>query len=133
MIDSTLDLLSAQPEKDALYYLIPVTLKIEDTLFRIPRFILMSNSPIFQDMFAIPQGEGGTTQIEGSRDTNPIILDHVDKMTFDISWMSFCLLIFHRQNLCYRRKHGSQSSDLSTCGKCIGSAFTALTNSRICL
>ncbi|KAG6901623.1 hypothetical protein C0995_009896 [Termitomyces sp. Mi166 len=42
----------------------------------------MANSPIFRDMFAIPQGEGGTTQIEGSCDSNPISLDHVKKDDF---------------------------------------------------
>jgi hypothetical protein len=44
---------------------------VEDTLFRVHRFIFQ-NSEVFQDMFSVPQGDGGT--IEGTDDEHPLVL-----------------------------------------------------------
>jgi hypothetical protein len=44
---------------------------VEDTLFRVPRFIFL-RSEVFNDMLSVPQGDGGT--IEGTDDDHPLIL-----------------------------------------------------------
>ncbi|KAG6819859.1 hypothetical protein H0H93_007945 [Arthromyces matolae] len=55
-------------------------MQIEDTLFKVPRFVLTSNSLVFADMFMIPQGTAA--DVEGSSDNNPITLDQVKKDDF---------------------------------------------------
>ncbi|KAG5636044.1 hypothetical protein H0H81_009268 [Sphagnurus paluster] len=64
-------------DRDAMYYLMPITIKVEDTLFKLPRHSFMQHSPIFRDMFMVPQpaGVGGTTQpVDGSSDAQPLEL-----------------------------------------------------------
>ncbi|KAG6829706.1 hypothetical protein H0H92_003741 [Tricholoma furcatifolium] len=56
------------PERDTLYY----WTNIEDTLFRIPKDALVTNSRVFQDLFTVPQGDD--TPLEGSSDSHPIEL-----------------------------------------------------------
>ncbi|GLB42213.1 hypothetical protein LshimejAT787_1102280 [Lyophyllum shimeji] len=66
---------SAAAETDALYYLTPITIQVEDTLFKVPRVGFIQNSPVFRDMFSIPQPtEGSTSTAEGLSDTNPVKL-----------------------------------------------------------
>lgn len=54
--------------------LIPPT-KVEDTLFNVHRSILTHNSPIFEDMFSIPSGEG-------EADDKPILLESTSSLGF---------------------------------------------------
>ncbi|KAF5379189.1 hypothetical protein D9615_006037 [Tricholomella constricta] len=70
---------TASPERDALYYLMPITIQVEDCLFKVPRNSFMQNSPIFRDMVSIPQGS--ISYVEGSSDSHPLKLD-VNKEDF---------------------------------------------------
>ncbi|KAF8069058.1 hypothetical protein FPV67DRAFT_1780435 [Lyophyllum atratum] len=60
------------PEKHALYYLMPITIQVDDHLFKVPRHGFMQYSPIFRDTFSIPQSS--TCQLDGSSDKNPMNL-----------------------------------------------------------
>jgi len=66
---------SAVPERDALYYLTPITFQVENSLFKVPRHSFTQNSSIFRDMFSIPQSvDGSSSPPEGSSDSNPVRL-----------------------------------------------------------
>ncbi|KAF6743141.1 hypothetical protein DFP72DRAFT_147045 [Ephemerocybe angulata] len=62
------------------FYFEFVTLKVQDTIHRIPKRILEEWSQIFKDMFGIPQEDGNS---EGSSDENPIILPGCTNAEFE--------------------------------------------------
>ncbi|KAF7329380.1 BTB domain-containing protein [Mycena kentingensis (nom. inval.)] len=48
------------------------TIRVENTLFKVHRYLLTQASRVFRDLFELPQGDPSTT--EGRSDDNPIIL-----------------------------------------------------------
>lgn len=48
--------------------------KVEDVLFRVPKLYFKHNSSVFNDMFTLPSGD---SEIEGSSDEKPIILEGI--------------------------------------------------------
>ena len=54
--------------------------QIENQLFKIPRDILTSNSPVFADMFSMPRGEA---EFEGQADSKPVHLEQVKSADFE--------------------------------------------------
>ncbi|EAU90792.2 hypothetical protein CC1G_09269 [Coprinopsis cinerea okayama7 len=56
------------------FYCENITLKVEGTLFKVPRYKFQELSPVFADMFSLPSvGPVGT--VEGQSDENPIVLE----------------------------------------------------------
>jgi hypothetical protein len=55
-------------------------LQVEDTLFKVPRYLFEESSEIFRDMFLLPTPEG--TPYDGSSDEQPLFLEGVRKMDF---------------------------------------------------
>jgi hypothetical protein len=45
--------------------------QVENTLFRVPRFVFKDSS-VFQDMLSVPQGDSGT--LEGTNEEHPLVL-----------------------------------------------------------
>ena len=54
-------------------------IQVENTLFKIPRYLLKNESPVFEDMFGMPH----CGQSEGSTDTAPIRLPHINVSDFE--------------------------------------------------
>lgn len=70
-----------EPKKSEDYYLDPVTFQVDDTLFKVPQYLLVEESSIFRDMYALPQC-GGDASAEGASDENPIFLEGIDAGDF---------------------------------------------------
>ncbi|KLO08898.1 hypothetical protein SCHPADRAFT_858543 [Schizopora paradoxa] len=68
--------------RDKEFYTPLVICKVEDTLFRIPEDDLKGCSEVFRDMFSIPRAEEGEETLEGSSDSNPIVLEGVKANDF---------------------------------------------------
>ncbi|OCH92635.1 hypothetical protein OBBRIDRAFT_791083 [Obba rivulosa] len=49
-------------------------IRVEDTVFRVHRFLLTRDGSAFADMFSLPPGSGTSEMPEGSSDANPIRL-----------------------------------------------------------
>ncbi|KAF6759571.1 hypothetical protein DFP72DRAFT_885469 [Ephemerocybe angulata] len=62
----------------------PVTLQVENTLYRIPKRILVEHSQIFKDMFELPPPEGPSAVSEGSCEENPIVLPGCTNAEFEV-------------------------------------------------
>ncbi|CCL99253.1 uncharacterized protein FIBRA_01268 [Fibroporia radiculosa] len=63
--------------RDEAYYIdgADCVIRVENTLFRVHRFLLARDSSAFQDMFSLPLGEGSQSALqEGFSDSNPIRL-----------------------------------------------------------
>jgi hypothetical protein len=62
-------------------------IKVENTLYRVHRGVLIQKSPIFRDMFALPSAEN--QQPEGTHQDNPIFLEQVTSEEFDdlLQWI----------------------------------------------
>jgi hypothetical protein len=62
-------------------------MKVESTLYRVHRGLLIQKSPIFRDMFALPSA--GNQQPEGTHQGNPIFLEQVTSEEFDdlLQWI----------------------------------------------
>ncbi|KAF8488349.1 hypothetical protein JB92DRAFT_3016998, partial [Gautieria morchelliformis] len=56
-----------------------VVFLVKDTLFKIPRYILVQESPIFADMFLLPN----SSDAEGKVDAAPIRLNQVEVLDFE--------------------------------------------------
>jgi BTB/POZ domain len=56
----------------------PITFQVEDCLYRIHRFYLVTESSFFRDMLSLPN-----TGSEGQSDDNPIFLHQTNRMEFD--------------------------------------------------
>lgn len=63
------------------FYTSTVTFLVEDCLFKVPRGPLEAESIIFRDMFLLPQG--GTAEIEGLNDENPVVLKGIRQDEFE--------------------------------------------------
>ncbi|KAJ7763619.1 hypothetical protein DFH07DRAFT_812587 [Mycena maculata] len=66
--------------RDPKYYLDSVTFKVEDRLFKVPRYHFEHSSEIFATTFTLPAGDD--VQAEGHSDENPFILDGISKVDF---------------------------------------------------
>ncbi|KAH9947432.1 hypothetical protein B0H21DRAFT_691983 [Amylocystis lapponica] len=66
---------SGSPVRDKQYYLdgADCVIRVEDTLFRVHRFLLARDSSAFEDMFGMPGGPGEAAT-EGFSDEHPICL-----------------------------------------------------------
>ncbi|EMD39789.1 hypothetical protein CERSUDRAFT_81129 [Gelatoporia subvermispora B] len=62
--------------RDAKYYFDDgdCVFRVEDTLFRVHRFLLQRDGSAFADMFSLPRGASASHTLEGSDDANPIRL-----------------------------------------------------------
>ena len=58
-------------------------LKVEKTLFKIHRYFLQRDSPIFQDMFALPPPSDSDGGAEGMSDERPIQLEGTLSLDFE--------------------------------------------------
>lgn len=59
---------------DSEYYLESSIFLVENKLFKVPKYMLVAESTVFRDMFALPSGENGA-KVEGTSDENPIVLE----------------------------------------------------------
>lgn len=67
------------PKHHEQFYFTFVTFLVEDYLFRVPRDTLESQSDVFRDLFLLPiQADGA----EGCSDTNPIVLEGIQREEF---------------------------------------------------
>jgi len=57
--------------------------QVEDTLFRVSRQYFVEKSPIFRDMFSIPQIQIEGSSPEGSSDEKPLRLEGISKVDFE--------------------------------------------------
>jgi hypothetical protein len=55
-------------------------MQVEDTLFKIPRYLFEESSDVFRDMFQLPAQED--VPREGSSDENPLFLSGICKTDF---------------------------------------------------
>ena len=53
---------------------------MEDTLFKVPRYLFEDNSDVFRDMFLLPSPEG--VACDGSSDEQPLFLEGIPKVAF---------------------------------------------------
>lgn len=56
--------------------------QVENRLFRVHRYFLTRDSPVFSDILSISPPEGSTTP-EGTSDANPVILQQVKSIDFE--------------------------------------------------
>ncbi|EIW80316.1 hypothetical protein CONPUDRAFT_105309 [Coniophora puteana RWD-64-598 SS2] len=65
--------------RDEIFYFSDVIIRVESTLYKVPRHILSEHSHVFRDMFALPSGN---QPAEGLSDDNPIVLQGVTSYDF---------------------------------------------------
>ncbi|KAI9058233.1 hypothetical protein FKP32DRAFT_1597313 [Trametes sanguinea] len=67
---------TSEPVRDAEYYIegADCAIRVEDTLFRVHRYLLGRDHSAFQDMFDVPVRTVPSEMVEGLSDGNPIIL-----------------------------------------------------------
>jgi hypothetical protein len=53
---------------------------VEDTLFKLPRYLFEESSDVFRDMFQLPAPEG--IPPDGSSDEQPLVLEGIRKADF---------------------------------------------------
>ncbi|KAI5988161.1 hypothetical protein EDD15DRAFT_2289964 [Pisolithus albus] len=78
------------PSKDDEFYMTFVTIQVEDTLFKVPREALESQSPVFKDMFSLPPPPN--VEVDGSSDEHPIVLPE-PVTAVDFKWLLKVLLL----------------------------------------
>ncbi|KAK7024959.1 hypothetical protein R3P38DRAFT_2951946 [Favolaschia claudopus] len=66
--------------RDHMYYLDTITFKVEDSLFKVPRYHFEHGSEIFANMFALPTRN--EYPAEGQSDRNPILLQGISSVDF---------------------------------------------------
>ncbi|KAJ7117490.1 hypothetical protein C8R44DRAFT_738389 [Mycena epipterygia] len=66
--------------RDQDYYLETITFKVEDRLFKVPRYHFEHNSEIFATTFTLPAASGG--HVEGHSDENPLVLEGISSVDF---------------------------------------------------
>ena len=61
--------------------------QVEETLYKLHRSLLERHSPVFQELFTVPQPEGST---EGLADDNPIVLPGIQAVNFTrLLWLLY--------------------------------------------
>jgi len=60
-----------------------VTFKVEDVLFKVPRYLLERNSDTFASLFTLPVPVSSHAQTEGQSDENPIVLEGIRRIDFE--------------------------------------------------
>ncbi|KAK7012715.1 hypothetical protein R3P38DRAFT_3018777 [Favolaschia claudopus] len=84
--DSTAD----DPSQDSTFFISPrhhtfyletITFKVEDCIFKVPRYQFEHSSEIFAHMFTFPSG--AEVPCEGQSDENPIVLEGIRKADFE--------------------------------------------------
>ena len=75
MVNATTEQLSAPLNRSNRYYHDTVTFLVEHTIYKVLREPFVKNSPVFSDMFSVPQSDSKST--EGLLDATPIILEGV--------------------------------------------------------
>ncbi|KAJ6456078.1 hypothetical protein C8R45DRAFT_1034843 [Mycena sanguinolenta] len=66
--------------RDQKYYLESITFKIEDRVFKVPRYHFEHSSEIFATTFTLPVADNADT--EGQSDENPVILEGISSVDF---------------------------------------------------
>jgi len=67
-------------QKDPTFYFDHVTILVENSLFKVPRYPFEQGSEVFRDMFQLPVGEGSV--VDGCDDSHPLRLDQIRKEDF---------------------------------------------------
>jgi len=65
--------------RDETFYFSDVIIRVESTLYKVPRHILSEHSHVFRDMFVLPSGD---QPAEGFSDDDPIVLQGVTSYDF---------------------------------------------------
>ncbi|KAF7370263.1 hypothetical protein MSAN_00657500 [Mycena sanguinolenta] len=66
--------------RDQKYYLESITFKIEDSIFKVPRYHFEHSSEIFATTFTLPVADNADA--EGQSDENPVILEGISSVDF---------------------------------------------------
>jgi len=67
------------PTRDETYYFRdPVVFSVGDKLFRVPTYMLVESSPVFEKMLSLPSDD----RVEGRSDENPVRLEGIDPQAF---------------------------------------------------
>ncbi|KAJ7656478.1 hypothetical protein DFH06DRAFT_1199690 [Mycena polygramma] len=67
--------------RDKMYYLESITFKVEDGIFKVPRYHFEHSSEIFATTFTLPSVDA--VQGEGQSDENPFILEGISRVDFE--------------------------------------------------
>ncbi|KAJ6491747.1 hypothetical protein C8R47DRAFT_438491 [Mycena vitilis] len=78
--EASSDVFIFEPIRDSSYYLENIVFKVENTLFKVPRFQFERHSGVFSDTFSLPQPAEGA---EGSDDKLPFKLDGIKRADFE--------------------------------------------------
>ena len=62
------------------FYFDSATFQVENALFKLPLYMLTTGSPLFRDLFLLPQSDGS---MEGQTDDHPIQLEEIEKRDFE--------------------------------------------------
>jgi len=66
--------------RDQNYYLESITFKVEDRIFKVPRYHFEHSSEVFATTFTLPPGDG--VDAEGHSDENPVVLEGISSVDF---------------------------------------------------
>jgi hypothetical protein len=72
---------SLTPVRNNEFYIDTITFHVENELYKVLREPFVTNSQVFQDMLSMPQSGSST---EGQLDSNPIVLQGVRKLHFQV-------------------------------------------------
>ncbi|KAF7356247.1 hypothetical protein MVEN_00956200 [Mycena venus] len=78
--DATSASTSQRDRRDGDHYIETITFKVEDRLFKVPRYHFLHSSEIFATTFTLPPGAGVHT--EGKSDKNPVVLEGISMVDF---------------------------------------------------
>jgi len=67
-------------QRDEAYYCVDIIFLVEDTLFKLPRYLFEESSGVFRDMFLIPTPKN--TSHDGDSDEQPLFLEGVRVVDF---------------------------------------------------
>ncbi|KAK0486319.1 hypothetical protein IW261DRAFT_791366 [Armillaria novae-zelandiae] len=63
------------------FYWEPITILVEDQLFKVTRRMFEESSEVFSTMFSLPQG--GSSPVDGSDDEHPLVLQGIKSVDFE--------------------------------------------------
>lgn len=63
------------------FYWEPITILVEDQLFKVTRRMFEESSEVFSTMFSLPQG--GSSSVDGSDDEHPLVLQGIKSADFE--------------------------------------------------